>query len=77
MSQSRDEFMTRWGIQSDQELRDIVTMLQTVMQSQFQRLRPRWSREYGEETLQAIESMPAYYPSTSATPIAQDCRGNV
>jgi len=62
MSQSREEFMARWGIQSDQELRDIVTMLQTVMQSQFRRLRLRWSQEYGEETLQAIESMPTYCP---------------
>jgi hypothetical protein len=76
MSQSREEFMAKWGIQSDQELRDIVTMLQTVMQSQFERLRPRWSQEYGEDTLQAIESMPTYYPSTSATHIVQDCRRN-
>ena len=36
MSQSRAEFMAKWGIQSDQELRDIVTILQTVMRSQFQ-----------------------------------------
>jgi hypothetical protein len=76
MSQSREQFMAKWGIQSDQELRDIVTMLQTVIQSQFQRLRPRWSQEYGEDTLQAIESTPTYYPSTSATHIAQDCRRN-
>jgi hypothetical protein len=77
MSQSREEFMAKWGIQSEQELTDIVTMLQTVMQSQFQRLRPRWSQEYGEETLRAVESMPTYYPSTSATPIAQDSGSNV
>jgi hypothetical protein len=69
--------MAKWGIQSDEELRDIVMMLQTVMRSQFQRLRPRWSQEYGENTLQAIESMPTYYPSTSATPIAQDRRTSV
>jgi ElaB/YqjD/DUF883 family membrane-anchored ribosome-binding protein len=70
MSQSREEFMAKWGIQSEQELRDIVTMLQSVMESQFKRLRPRWSQEYGEETLQAVERMPTYYPSTPTTPIA-------
>jgi hypothetical protein len=52
--------MAKWGIQSDQELGDIVTILQTVMRSQFQRLRPKWSREFGEETLQAVESMRDY-----------------
>jgi hypothetical protein len=63
--------MARWGIQSDKELRDITTILQIVARSEFQRLRPKWSREYGDETLQAIESMPPYYPSTSARPIAR------
>jgi hypothetical protein len=60
MSQSRAEFMAKSGIQSDQELRDTVTILQTVMWSQFQRLRPKWSQQIGEETLQAIENMPTY-----------------
>jgi hypothetical protein len=69
--------MAKWGIQSDQELRDIVAMLQSVMKSQFRGLRPRWRQEYGEDTLQAIESMPTYYPSASATPIARDRRSNV
>jgi hypothetical protein len=63
MSQTRAEFMAKWGIQSDQELRDIITVLQAVMRSQFQRLRPKWRREFGEETLQAIESMLTYCPS--------------
>ena len=58
--------MAKWGIQSDQELGDIVTILQTVMRSQFQRLRPKWSREFGEETLQAIESMCDYQYTFSA-----------
>jgi hypothetical protein len=66
MSQTRAEFMAKWGIQSDQELAEIITMLQTVMRSQFQRLRPRWIQEYGEDTLRAIESMHTYYPSTQA-----------
>ena len=52
--------MAKWGIQSDQELGDMVTILRTVMRSQFQRLRPKWSREFGEETLQAVESMRDY-----------------
>jgi len=33
---SREEFMARWGIKSEQELRDIIIILQTVMKSQFQ-----------------------------------------
>jgi hypothetical protein len=53
------------------DLGDIITILQVVMQSQFLRLRPGLSQEHGEDTLQAIESMPAYYPSTPATPIAR------
>jgi hypothetical protein len=75
MSHGRAEFMARWGIQSDQELVEIVTMLHAVMRSQFEQLRPRWSQEYGEETLQAIESMPTYYHRTSATPIARMLAG--
>jgi hypothetical protein len=71
LSQGRAEFMAKWGIQSDKELADIVTILQTVMRLQFQRLRPKWTQEYGEDTLQAIESMPTYYPSASVTPIAR------
>jgi hypothetical protein len=38
MTQDREQFMAKWGIQSDQELRDIVTILQAVMRSQFQGL---------------------------------------
>jgi hypothetical protein len=71
MSEIPEEFMAKWGIHSDKELRDITTILQIVARSQFQRLRPKWSREYGGDTLQAIESMPTYYPSTSATPTAR------
>ena len=67
--------MAKWGIQSDQELRDMVTILQTVMRSHYQRLRPKWSQQFGEETLQAIESMPTYYLSTSATPVARMLTG--
>jgi hypothetical protein len=63
--------MAKWGIQSDQELGEIVTILQTVMRSQFQRLRPKWSQQFGEETLQAVECMPTYCPSTPATPVAR------
>jgi hypothetical protein len=68
MGESRADFMARWGIRSDQELRDIVTMLQTVMVSQFRRLRPNWSQQFGEEVLEAVESMPTFRPSTSAPP---------
>jgi hypothetical protein len=72
MSQGRAEFMAKWGMRSDEELGDIITILQTVMRSQFQRLRPKWSKQFGEETLQAIESMPTYYPgAASAMPIAR------
>ena len=60
MIQSREQFMAKWGIQSDQEFRDMVTILQAVMRSQFQRLRPKWSQQFGEGTLQAVESMCAY-----------------
>jgi hypothetical protein len=70
MSQGRAEFMARWGIRSDQELMDIITILQTVMRSQFQRLRPKWSQEFGEETLQAIESMVT--TNTHSAPDASD-----
>ena len=75
-SQSRAEFKAKWGIQSDQELRDIITVLQAVTRSQFQRLRPKWRREFGEETLQAIENMSTYYPSSSTTPIARMLTGH-
>jgi hypothetical protein len=68
ISQTREEFMAKWGIRSDQELGDIITILHAVMRSEFQRLRPKWSQQFGEKTLQAIESMPTYYPSASATP---------
>ena len=63
--------MAKWGIQSDQELGDIVTILQTVMRSQFQRLRPKWSQQFGEDVLDAIEQMPTFWPSSPAMPIAQ------
>jgi hypothetical protein len=66
MSQSRAEFMAKWGIQSDQELRDIITILRAVMRLQFQRLRPKWRREFGEEALQAVESMCDYQYASSA-----------
>jgi hypothetical protein len=75
MSESRAEFMAKWGIHSDQELKDIITILQTVIRLQFQRLRPKWRREFGEEALQAIENMSTYYPSSSTTPIARMLTG--
>ena len=65
MSESPEEFMTKWGIQSKRELGDIVTILEIVARSEFQRLRPKWSQQFGEKTLKAIESTPTYYPSTS------------
>jgi hypothetical protein len=57
------------------DLGDIITIFQAVMQSQFQRPRPKWSQECGEDTLQAIESMPTYHASTSATPITRILTG--
>jgi hypothetical protein len=36
MSQSREGFMAKWGIRSDQELGDIITILHAVMRSEFQ-----------------------------------------
>jgi hypothetical protein len=75
MSESLEEFMAKWGIHSDQELRDITTILQIVARSEFQRLRPKWSQQFGEITLQAVESMPTYYPSTSVTPTTRILAG--
>jgi hypothetical protein len=69
-NESAEEFMAKWGIQSNRELGDIITILHAVMRSEFQRLRPKWSQQFGEKTLLAVESMPTYYPSTSATPAA-------
>jgi len=70
MSESPEEFMVKWGIQSNRELGDIVKILEIVARSEFERLRPKWSQQFGEKTLKAVESMPTYYPSTSATPAA-------
>jgi hypothetical protein len=67
--------MARWGIHSDRELRDITTILQIVARSQFQRLRPKWSQQFGEKTLEAVEGMPTYYPSASAKPTARVLTG--
>jgi hypothetical protein len=57
MSQTREEFMAKWGIKSEEELRDTITILQTVMKLQFQRLRPKWVHQFGEDVLEAVESM--------------------
>jgi len=70
MSKSPEEFMVKWGIQSKRELGDIVKILEIVARSEFERLRPKWSQQFGEKTLRAVESMPTFYPSTSATPAA-------
>ena len=55
MSQALRSFMSKWGIESEQELRDIVTILQTLMN--LQRLRPKWSQMFGEDVLGAVERM--------------------
>jgi hypothetical protein len=57
MSQTREEFMAKWGIKSEQELRDTIAILQSVMKLEFQRLRPKWSQQFGEDVLEAVESM--------------------
>ena len=57
MSQTREEFMVKWGIKSEQELMDTITILQTLMKLQFQRLRPKWVQQFGEDVLEAVESM--------------------
>jgi hypothetical protein len=57
MSQTREEFMAKWGIKSEEELTDTVTILQTLMKLQFQRLRPKWVQQFGEDVLKAVESM--------------------
>jgi hypothetical protein len=75
MSESPEKFMTKWGIQSKRELGDIVTILEVVARSEFERLRPRWSQQFGEKTLRAIEGTPTYYPSTSAAPNARMLTG--
>lgn len=49
--------MAKWGIKSEQELRDTVTILHRVMKLEFQRLRPKWSQQFGEDVLEAVESM--------------------
>jgi hypothetical protein len=70
MSESPEEFMAKWGIKSKGELGDIVTILEIVARSEFQRLRPKWSQQFGEKTLLAVESTSTYYLSSSATPAA-------
>jgi hypothetical protein len=57
MSLALRSFMTKWGIESEQELRDTITILQTLMKLQFQRLRPKWSQMFGEDLLEAVERM--------------------
>jgi hypothetical protein len=57
MSQAVRSFMTKWGIESEQELRDMITILQTLMKLQFRRLRPRRSQIFGEDVLEAVERM--------------------
>jgi hypothetical protein len=57
MSQAVRSFMTKWGIESEQELRDTITILQTLMKEQFRRQRPKWSQIFGEDVLEAVERM--------------------
>jgi hypothetical protein len=67
MSQTREEFMAKWGIRSEQELVDTVTILRTLMKLQFERLRPKWAQQFGEDVLEAVESMDCGWKgSTSA-----------
>ena len=49
LSQGREGFMAKWGIQSDEDLMDIVRLLHTLMRSEFRRLRPKWSQQFGEK----------------------------
>jgi len=64
--------MAKWGIKSEQELTDIITILQTVMRLQFQRLRPKWSQQFGEEVLEAVERMTPVWAGPSAAPTAHE-----
>jgi hypothetical protein len=57
MSRAVRSFMTKWGIESEEELRDMITILQALMKLQFRRLRPKWSRMFGEDVLEAVERM--------------------
>jgi hypothetical protein len=52
---TRQEFIAKWGIKSEQELDDIVMILRAVMQSSFKRLRPKWAATFGEDVMKAIE----------------------
>jgi len=47
--QGREEFMAKWDIQSDEDLMDIVGVLHALMRSEFRRLRPKWSQQFGEK----------------------------
>jgi hypothetical protein len=58
MSQGREDFMAKWGITSEQEMKDIAAILQKIMRMQLKTMRPKWSREFGEDVLKAIERMP-------------------
>jgi len=50
--------MARWGIRSERELKDTVRILRAIMKLEFQRMRPMWSQQFGEEVLEAVESVP-------------------
>jgi hypothetical protein len=72
MSQAREEFMKKWGIESEQELKDIIKILRTIMKLQFQRMRPKWSQQFGEEVLEAVEGMTPVWAGPSAAPTARE-----
>jgi hypothetical protein len=67
MSQTREEFMAKWGIKSEEELIDTITILQTLMKLQFQRLRPKWAEQFGEDVLEAVENMDYDWKGHSST----------
>ena len=48
--------MAKWGIKSEEELTDTIAILQTLMRLEFQRLRPKWVQQFGEDVLEAVES---------------------
>lgn len=50
--------MPKWGITFERELKDIATILQKVMRMQLETLRPKWSQQFGEEALRAVECVP-------------------
>jgi hypothetical protein len=57
---AREQFMGKWGINREEELRDIITILEMLMGMQFRRLRRKRVQEFSIEVIEAIEGTPTW-----------------